>query len=177
MENLIKVREVRGEACGFCAEGFEGTFSARKLPPAPAWLIPFHLCPSYWPRNFHLGKNSANSWKWSSHKHIAFRQRNQMHESVKKQTNRQTKTCAVLTLIRTHRFRICHLLDSPAAVLGVYLPALVCSPSAEDAQVSVLGHSRQGSTWELKEHLGLQDKATEEMFSDTIRRPLCCDLR
>lgn len=46
--------------------------------------------------------------------------------------------CTVLSLIRIDRFRMCHLLDSPAAVLGVYLPALVSSPSAEDAQVSVL---------------------------------------
>lgn len=168
MENLIKVREVRSKSGGSCPEGFEGTFSARKLPPAPAWLIPFCLCPSYWPRNFYLGENSARSWKWSSHIHVPLRQNNQMHDSVKKQkipvlfyhSSGYTDFVCVICWTHLQQFWVC-----------------VCQPwflpFAEDAQASVLWHSCR----ELKECLGLQVRATGKMFSDTIRGPRCCDLR
>lgn len=125
---------------------FQGTLSARKLPPAPAWLTPFCLCPSYWPRKFHLGENSASSWKWSSHIHTALRVRNQTHQSVKKQ-NKMKQTWSVLSLIRIYRFGISHLLDSPAAVLGVHLPALVSSPMLRMLECQCSGTSAALGSW------------------------------
>lgn len=143
MENLIKVR---GEAGGFCTEEFLRNLVSKVTSSCSCMINTFLSLPQLLTKELPSGENSASSWKWSSHIHTALRERNQMHESLQKQTN-QTRT--VLSLIRTHGFCRSHLLDPPAAVLGVHLPALVCSPSAEDApSVSAVA---EGMPWFVRQ--------------------------
>lgn len=59
-----------------------------------------------------------------------------MHESDLKK--KKKKAFIVVSLIRIHLFHMCHLLNSPAAILGAYLPAPVSSRLAEAAQVLLL---------------------------------------
>lgn len=48
----------------------------------------------------------------------------------------QTKKSLYCFIIRIHGFQMCHLLNSPAAILSAYLPAPVSSHIAEDTQAN-----------------------------------------
>lgn len=63
------------------------------------------------------------------------------------QIKKKENASIVLSLIRIHRFLMCHLLDLPAAILDVYLPAPVSSHIAEDTQVLLLQDCSCMAAW------------------------------